>query len=328
MDMETDSNNTSNGGGSQGNRLSESNEPWPDFIDPSDREQYRRYRKRSSLGSHFLVREKSSTDRVEGGAVNDDNEEHAYPSPALFLEDIKQEVEGSDPLGVQMSPEERNYLTMKRRSYSDKRSSQFEDGLASGTQSSHSFLKAAKQEAEEVSDSGETTFSRFETILDSALQGFISFADLILQFESTCREVSQLIREEASGRHRVIEDRLMRQKAQMLIDEAATWSLLWYLFGKGTEDNLEDVSVCPSTSQQEACDFVMTDPTAQLCLRIVQWLEGLASKAVELDKKLRRNYILHYYKFFVHGIFYECLHVFVHVFGENGKKILEVVFQL
>lgn len=34
-------------------------------------------------------------------------------------------------------------------------------------------------------------------------------------------------------RHRVVEDKFMRQKAKFLIDEAASWSLLWYLFGKG-----------------------------------------------------------------------------------------------
>ena len=34
-------------------------------------------------------------------------------------------------------------------------------------------------------------------------------------------------------RHRVVEDKLMRQKAQLLLDEAASWSLLWYLYGKG-----------------------------------------------------------------------------------------------
>lgn len=27
----------------------------------------------------------------------------------------------------------------------------------------------------------------------------------------------------------------MRQKAQFLLDEAATWSLLWYLYGKGNQ---------------------------------------------------------------------------------------------
>ena len=65
-------------------------------------------------------------------------------------------------------------------------------------------------QADEISDSGETTFVRFASILDSSLQGFISFPDLILQFENTCREVSELLREEANGRHGVIEDRFMR----------------------------------------------------------------------------------------------------------------------
>lgn len=36
-------------------------------------------------------------------------------------------------------------------------------------------------------------------------------------------------------RHRAVEDKLMRQKAQLLLDEAASWSLLWYLYGKGNE---------------------------------------------------------------------------------------------
>ena len=29
------------------------------------------------------------------------------------------------------------------------------------------------------------------------------------------------------------EDKLLQQKAQLLLDEAASWSLLWYLYGKG-----------------------------------------------------------------------------------------------
>lgn len=37
----------------------------------------------------------------------------------------------------------------------------------------------------------------------------------------------------SSERHRIVEDRLMRQKAQLLLDEAASWSLLWYIYGKG-----------------------------------------------------------------------------------------------
>ncbi|MQL69397.1 hypothetical protein Taro_001688 [Colocasia esculenta] len=45
------------------------------------------------------------------------------------------------------------------------------------------------------------------------------------------------------------------------------------------------VSFSPTTSHQEACRFVAMDITAQLCLRIVQWLEGLASEDLDLEKK-------------------------------------------
>lgn len=37
----------------------------------------------------------------------------------------------------------------------------------------------------------------------------------------------------ANERYRIIEDKLMRKKARFLLDEAASWSLLWYLYGKG-----------------------------------------------------------------------------------------------
>lgn len=280
MEMETDASR----------RWSDATEPWPDYLEPSDREQYRRYRKRQSYGSSFLSREKSPIHRLEGRVLYDEKEASLYPSPTLFLEDIKQEVESFDAGGLEASPGRHTSSIKKRGTYSDKKSPQFEDRLGTGRQSVHPFLKTAKEEADEISDSGETTFARFASILDSSLQGFISFPDLILQFENTCREVSELLREEATGTHRVIEDRFMRQKAQMLLDEAATWSLLWYLFGKGIEDNLGDIIVSPSTSQQEVRDFVMLDHTAQLCLRVVQWLEDLASKAVDFDKKVKGWY--------------------------------------
>jgi nuclear pore complex protein Nup107 len=45
------------------------------------------------------------------------------------------------------------------------------------------------------------------------------------------------------------------------------------------------------TSHVVACEFVVEDHIAQLCLRIVQWLEGLASKALELEAKVLFSYI-------------------------------------
>ncbi|CAK9179847.1 unnamed protein product [Ilex paraguariensis] len=57
------------------------------------------------------------------------------------------------------------------------------------------------------------------------------------------------------------------------------------------EEVPEDLILFPTTSHLEACQFVATDHTAQLCLRIVDWLEGLASKALDLDNKVRGSYI-------------------------------------
>lgn len=49
---------------------------------------------------------------------------------------------------------------------------------------------------------------------------------------------------------------------------------------------LIDLRQYPQTSHLEACQFVAEDHTAQLCLRVVQWLEDLASKALDLESKV------------------------------------------
>lgn len=59
----------------------------------------------------------------------------------------------------------------------------------------------------------------------------------------------------------------------------------------GNEEIPEDLIVSPATSHLEACQFVASDYTAQLCLRIVQWLEGLASKALELESKVHGSHV-------------------------------------
>jgi nuclear pore complex protein Nup107 len=83
----------------------------------------------------------------------------------------------------------------------------------------------------------------------------------------------------------------MRQKAQLLLGEAASWSLLWNLYGKGTDEVPENLILIPSTSHLEACQFVLNDHTAQLCLRIVMWLEELASKSLDLERKVQGSHV-------------------------------------
>ncbi|KAG9154958.1 hypothetical protein Leryth_012143 [Lithospermum erythrorhizon] len=119
----------------------------------------------------------------------------------------------------------------------------------------------------------------------------MSIPDLILQFESSCRSVSESVRYGSTERHRIVEDKLMRQKAKLLLDEAASWSLIWHLYGKGNEDIPSDLLLFPTTSHLEACEYVVENHTAQLCLRIVQWLEELASKSLDLDNKVCGSHV-------------------------------------
>lgn len=250
----------------------------PSYFHPQDlsiREQYRRYGKRHSPASISPLQDSSPSKLGEARRSN----------TALFLENIKEEVESLDYREGTPS----RTSAYKRRSPDSRVISDFDAGLYSSRRGESYSLTPCKIEDDVLSV--EATFSLFASLLDSARQGLISVPDLILHFEKSCRDVSESIRYGSSERHRIVEDRLIRQNAQLLLDEAASWSLLWYLYGKGNEEIPEDLIVSPATSHLEACQFVASDYTAQLCLRIVQWLEGLASKALELESKVHGSHV-------------------------------------
>eukprot|EP00250_Pteridium_aquilinum_P018743 c24191_g1_i1 orf=1363-4599(-) len=245
------------------------------------RETYRRYRKRRSFAGLMHPQ--------EGDDEGFDSFEELYATRAEAVkEEFSPEEDRSSrgsPGWLAKSPLEAEFPS----SHIPIKSLHDDQEFLGSAKGALPLLKVVKQEPEEISDSGESSFSRFASVLQAALQGFMPFSDLILQFEACCKDLAEHVREEATERHRAIEDRLMRQKAQMLHDESATWALIWHLFGKGFDDmDLEDQIL--STSQNEACEFISTDETAQLCFRVVKWLEGLASKAIDLDKKQKGWY--------------------------------------
>ncbi|XP_071731961.1 nuclear pore complex protein NUP107 isoform X2 [Rutidosis leptorrhynchoides] len=244
----------------------------PSYYDPQElslRERYRRYGKRLSPSPH------------------QENYQSKFSNAALYLDNIKREIDHSD--GDQS--EGRTHSSFKRRS------SPSTDGVSEigvdlvGRSRTTQALKVCKQEDDGSVDSADATFSLFASLYDSALQGLMSIPDLILRLEGACRNVSESINNSCSERHRIVEDKLMRQKAKMLLDEAASWSLLWYLYGKGNDEIPKDLLLLPATSHLEACHFVVEDHIAQLCLRLIQWLEGLASKALDLENKLRGSHV-------------------------------------
>ncbi|KAL0396956.1 UNVERIFIED_CONTAM: Nuclear pore complex protein [Sesamum calycinum] len=202
----------------------------PSYFDPEDlssRERFRRYGKRhpgSSLSPHH------------------DNSAPRFSNAALFLENIKNEVESLDT-DVGGTPFES--ISRRRTSIDSHGASRFDSAADAMRRRGSESLKVCKQEEHEQVESGDTTFSLFASLLDSGLQGLMPIPDLILQFESSCRNVSESIRYGANERYRVVEDRLMRQKARLLLDEAASWSLLWYLYGKGNEELPENLILQP-----------------------------------------------------------------------------------
>ncbi|KAG6792215.1 hypothetical protein POTOM_001358 [Populus tomentosa] len=323
-------------------------------------------RKRHSISSVSPHQDGPVSKFSESRLLYDGNNIHSPTNAALILENIKQEVDSIETYHFEgATTPARNQSAIKRRSSVDSRGgfSEADLGIDSVARFGSQSLKACKIEDDTLTDSGETTFGLFASLFDSAIQermlkggrccymrpyrmlvlrlgdwsfglgggeGLMPIRDLILRFEKSCRDVSESIRYGPNIWHRVVEDKLMRQKAQLLLDEAATWSLLWYLYGKGnqplssntslleidacddqvfhnfyglssllkffglnlecllsgvTEEPPEELIVSPSTSHLEACQFVVNDHTAQLCLRILQWLEGLASKALDLESK-------------------------------------------
>ncbi|KAG2563843.1 hypothetical protein PVAP13_8KG368602 [Panicum virgatum] len=262
--------------------------PLPGYFDPESsgrREEYRRYRKRLSSSNASPLLGSSLSKSSEARLLYDGGSIPRRPNAGLLLEDIKQEAQDYSNLeGLDGS---RMFSSAKRRASLDGGSAS-DAAYSSGRQT----LKPVKMEDDMyLPHEGETSFTMFASLLDSANQGLMPFPDVILQFERTCRNVSESIRSAATGKLRVVEDKLMQQKAQLLLDEAASWSLLWYLYGKENEDLPGELFVSPSTSHQEACRFVAADLTAQLCLRIVLWLEGLASEALDLEKKVRGSHV-------------------------------------
>ncbi|XP_020240328.1 nuclear pore complex protein NUP107 [Cajanus cajan] len=259
--------------------------PNPDsFFDPhnlTSRQQFRRYGKRHSTSGASIQQDISASKLSETGLLYDGQSLHSPTNAALVLENIKQEVESLDA----------DYLeekTSRRRLSTDIYGV---PGMDAGFDSVRHSLKACKTEGDSLGDGPETVFTIFASLLDSSLLGLMPIADLILRFENACRNVSESIRYGLNIRHRVVEEKLMRQKAQLLLDEAATWSLLWFLYGKVTEELSKDQILVSGTSHVVACEFVAEDHIAQLCLRIVQWLEGLASKALDLEAKVRGSHV-------------------------------------
>ncbi|CAL5381156.1 unnamed protein product [Camellia sinensis] len=198
----------------------------PSYFDPEDLSTRERYRRYGKR--HSTSSHDNSVSKFSGTRILYDRQSiERRPNAARFLEDVKQEVESFDSDQLEGTPA-RTQSALWRKSLAGSRGVSEVDSLC--------------------------------------ITGLMPIPDLILQFERSCCNVSESIRYGSNERHRIVEDKLMRQKARLLLDEAASWSLL--------------------TSRRSDADH-----TAQLGLWIVQWLEGLASKVLDLDNEVRGSHV-------------------------------------
>lgn len=102
----------------------------------------------------------------------DGNTIQRRPNAALLLEEIKQEVENFDFDGFE-GMAQKTFNSSKRRASNDSHAvSELNAGYDSIQHVTSQSLKSCKHEDEVLVDGGETTFTLFASLLDSALQGW------------------------------------------------------------------------------------------------------------------------------------------------------------
>ena len=103
----------------------------------------------------------------------------------------------------------------------------------------------------------------------------------MLQFETSSRNAAESVRYGPTTGHRVVKDRLMRQEALVSFEEATSWSLLWHLHGKGSEELPEELILFPTTSYLEACQFVDYDHAVPFkhCPSLGSWCSNTCNAA-------------------------------------------------
>ncbi|KAL7204930.1 hypothetical protein ACSBR2_017949 [Camellia fascicularis] len=175
-------------------------------------------RKRHSTSSHDNSVSKLSGTRI----LYDGQSIERWPNTALFLEDIKQEVESFDADQLEETPS-KTQSALWRKSLAGNSGVYEADVATDSIRRPGSYsLKSCKHEDDALLDGGDTTFTLFASLLDSALQG----------------------------------------NEELPKDLMLVMHLLWLTL---------------KFSIMFSCSFI--------------WLEGLASKVLDLDNEVRRSHV-------------------------------------
>lgn len=124
-------------------------------------------RKRHSASSISPSQEISTSKFSEARLLYDGQNIHSPTNAALLLENIKQEVQSTDAYHSERTPA-RTHSASKRKPSID---SYGMADMDAGVDPLRYSLKSCKHEDDSLADGGDTTFTLFASLLDSALQG-------------------------------------------------------------------------------------------------------------------------------------------------------------
>ncbi|KAL4448847.1 hypothetical protein ABPG77_007564 [Micractinium sp. CCAP 211/92] len=155
-----------------------------------------------------------------------------------------------------------------------------------GTGSSPASIAAAGLGSRERPEEEE-----FARVLGAVMHGEADAAEAVREYAAVCRMRAAALRELASSQlQRAARYMSLKEQAEELEGEAATWQLLWFLHGLprrdfpgGSGGGFVDGAGFSKTVRQRASDLLFADAELNRCARTVAWLEFLAGEALDSE---------------------------------------------
>ncbi|KAL4422844.1 hypothetical protein ABPG75_009041 [Micractinium tetrahymenae] len=131
----------------------------------------------------------------------------------------------------------------------------------------------------------------FARVLGAVMHGEADAAEAVREYAAVCRMRAATLKELASSQlQRAARYMSLKEQAEELEGEAATWQLLWFLHGLprrdfpgGSGGGFVDGAGFSKTVRQRASDLLFADAELNRCARTVAWLEYLAGEALDSE---------------------------------------------
>eukprot|EP00887_Chlorella_sp_A99_P007315 scaffold2.g7315.t1 len=134
----------------------------------------------------------------------------------------------------------------------------------------------------------------FAEVLGAAMHGQLDPAVAVQHYADICRRRAGALREAAAGQlQRAARHMALKEGAEELDAEAATWHLLWFLHGSAAREfpggkggSFVEGAGFTKTTRQRVSDLLFQDEQLNRCARTVAWLEFLAAQELDAQQQV------------------------------------------